>query len=86
MGYGENDPKPRPACLVELSKPPTSLSGYVATFTTPLMNAKENDIQVKQITTASPRSWKELMKHPHKDGFTAAAVKEYNELHDKNAF
>jgi hypothetical protein len=80
----------RPAYLVELSKPPTSLSGYVAIFTTPLINAKENGIQAKQIHREQlpppPRSWKELMKHPHKDGFTAAAVKEYNELHDKNTF
>ncbi|OXV09936.1 hypothetical protein Egran_02301 [Elaphomyces granulatus] len=88
---GPRTRKPRrEAYLVELTKPPASLSGYLSAFTTSLMKGKTNDISEKQIhreqLPPTPRSWKELMKHPQKDGFTAAADKEYHELQEKNTF
>ncbi|TAQ86812.1 hypothetical protein B7494_g4882 [Chlorociboria aeruginascens] len=33
-----------------------------------------------------PKGWKELSKHPHSEGFTAAARKEYNTLTEKDTF
>ncbi|KAN0076004.1 hypothetical protein V8E54_007274 [Elaphomyces granulatus] len=47
---GPRTRKPRrEAYLVELTKPPTSLSGYLLVFTASLMKGKANDILEKQI-------------------------------------
>ena len=53
---------------------PEKLPAYSAAFASGLKRPHRNQLPPE------PRSWKELQRHPHRDGFLAAAEKEYRDL------
>jgi transposase InsO family protein len=88
---GPRSRRPRKeAYLAQLSKPPTNLSGYLAAFTASILDTKKESVPQARIhrdqLPPPPKSWRDLMKHTHKEGFMTAAVKEYNELCEKKTF
>ena len=58
------------------------LPGYYAAFATGLQCGRLHRDQLPPL----PRTWQEMLKHPHKDGFLAAADKEYKDLERRGTF
>ena len=50
------------------------LQAFSSAFTSGLKRPHRNQLPPE------PRSWKELLRHPHREGFLAAAEKEYRDL------
>ena len=59
---------------------PEKLQAYSAAFTSGLKHPYQNQLPPE------PHSWKELQRHPHRDGFLAAAEKEYRDLERRQTF
>lgn len=57
--------------------------GYYTAFTAGLRDRSQ--LHRDQLPRA-PRSWKEMLRHPYKDGFLAAAMKEYKNLSRRGTF
>ena len=63
------------------------LPAYRAAFSTGLQygQIKHDHLHHDQLPLA-PRSWKEMLRHPHKEGFLAAVNKKYSDLEHRNTF
>ena len=59
---------------------PEKLQAYSAAFASGLKRPHRNQLP------SEPRSWKELQRHSHRDGFLAAAEKEYGDLERQQTF
>jgi hypothetical protein len=70
----------RQAYLVALEHP-EKLPGYFSAFNVGIQRRLHRD----QLPP-TPRTWKELLKHPHCEGFLTAATKEYKDLERRNTF
>jgi hypothetical protein len=69
----------RYAYLTTLQKP-EKLQAYLAAFASGLARPHRNQLPPE------PRSWRELQRHPYRDGFRAAAEKEYRDLERHQTF
>ena len=76
-------PARRDAYLSDLATP-ESFPGYRAAFHAGV-NFENQKLHRDQLPKP-PQNWKQLLKHPHKDGFLAAAQKEYKDLNRRNTF
>jgi hypothetical protein len=63
---------------------PEDLPGYYAAFATGIQQGRDH-LHWDQLPPL-PRTWKELLAHPHREGFLAAATKEYQDLEHWNTF
>ena len=60
------------------------MSGYYAAFMTGTHHSSQR--MHRDQLPPPPRSWKDLQSYPQKEGFLAAATKEYNNLERRNTF
>jgi hypothetical protein len=59
---------------------PERLQAFSSAFASGLKRPHRNQLP------SEPRSWKELQRHPHREGFLAAAEKEYRDLERQQTF
>jgi hypothetical protein len=70
----------RAAYFAELERP-QELPAYLAAFSSGLLYSRnQQDRLHRDQLPPPPRSWKDMLAHPYKDGFLAAANKEYSDL------
>jgi hypothetical protein len=69
----------RQAYMTALQEP-EKLDAYLSAFTIGLRRVHREQLP------PPPRSWKELLKHPQREGFRAAAEKEYRDLERRQTF
>ncbi len=63
------------------------LSSYYSSFAVGIFQKAETSEQLhRDKLPPPPKNWKELQKHPHKQGFLGAANKEYDQLKKRNTF
>jgi hypothetical protein len=77
----------REAHLISVEKAATDLTGFLVAFPAGLEPTKEplkrfhrNDLPPE------PKNWRQMVKHPHRDGFMKAAHREFTELNGKGTF
>jgi len=63
---------------------PNELPGYYAAFAVGIQHSRDH-LHRDQLPPP-PRNWKDLSSHPHREGFQAAARKEYQDLERRDTF
>ena len=81
--------KPRSQAYTAILEQPQELSGYHAAFTAG-MTVTQKPISVPKSMQHQlpppPKNWKEMLRHPHSQGFRAAAEKEFWSLKQRGTF
>jgi hypothetical protein len=72
----------REAYLAELATP-ENFPGFFSAFSAGIVHSRRIH---RDDLPPPPKNWKELLTHPHKEGFIAAANKEIQELTEKETF
>ena len=75
----------REAYIADLQNPET-YPGFQAAFTAGIEYKKQESQLHRDNLPPPPKSWKKLQKHPYKEGFLAAAKKEYQDLERRNTW